>query len=273
MRKMCYNAQHISEFDGGYNGTCTQTSAAVCVASGLGTPTDHDGMVNLMLEMTKHMIAENTAGANGATTVYNVAQEIRFRGAEVLTEWVYQQPLQSDWKTLLAQEAGNNPVLLQVATAYGAYDVNGTHYNQGVDYHAIAIVGYDDSVQAFVVADPNAPQAEQDYVLYPLGALEAMTPCGLICVKAHNPIPAPEPILPPSESVTGTDFKLPAQYVVVEGDTLYGITERFHLPYSWMHVYTANQSTIESEARMHGLASSNTGWLIFPGTVLTLPSA
>lgn len=60
-------------------------------------------------------------------------------------------------------------------------------------------------------------------------------------------------------------------YTVVSGDTLSGIAQRKCGGASkWTALYNANQSVIESTAKSRGMASSDHGHWIFPGTVLTL---
>lgn len=206
------NAQHIKEFYGGYNGTCTQTSAAMCLASALGTPTDHDGVVNLMLDMTKDMIAAGTASANGAATVANMAAELRKRGASIATEWPYAgDRLPQDWVSLLRANAGIRPILLQLANAQAITDAYGHAQDGGVHYHATAIMGL--ANEGYVVADPNNPNVESTLDTYPLWALNAASPCGLIMLNVtakSAPTPSPAPSPPASEAATTTLANLKA---------------------------------------------------------------
>lgn len=61
-------------------------------------------------------------------------------------------------------------------------------------------------------------------------------------------------------------------YTVVSGDTLWGIAARkLGSGSKWTSVYDANASTIETEAKKHGKASSDHGHWIWPGEVLTIP--
>lgn len=62
------------------------------------------------------------------------------------------------------------------------------------------------------------------------------------------------------------------KYVVVPGDTLWGISTKFYgTGSSWTKIYNANKDTIESTARSRGMAGSNNGWWIFAGTTLDIP--
>lgn len=63
------------------------------------------------------------------------------------------------------------------------------------------------------------------------------------------------------------------KYTVVSGDNLWSIARKFYggTGTDWKKIYDANQSVIESTAKNHGYSSSNNGWWIFPGCVLTIP--
>lgn len=204
--RLCPNSQHIKEFYGGFTGTCTQTSAAMCLASAEGTPDTHDGVVNLMLSMTHDMIAANTAAANGAATVANMAAELRKRGGSVATEWDYASDrLPQDWISLLRANAGIRPILLQLANAQAITDAYGHAQDGGVHYHAIAVLGI--ANEGYVVADPNNPNVENTLDTYPLWALNNASPCGLIMlnVKAQaTPSPAPAPSPPALDAAATT---------------------------------------------------------------------
>ncbi len=206
--RMCQNAQHISEFAGGYNGTCTQTSAAVCLAAAQNTPTTADDVTALMLSMTKQMIADGTASANGAATLANMAAELRKRGAIIATEWDYQgDRLPQDWHTLIKNNAGVRPILLQLANAQAIHDVSGAAEDQNVHYHAIAVVGIADN--GYVVSDPNNPTVASTFDIYNYQALYDASPCGLIMLDMPVPMPAPESRIPTGWRDDGTTLTAP----------------------------------------------------------------
>lgn len=61
-------------------------------------------------------------------------------------------------------------------------------------------------------------------------------------------------------------------YTVVSGDTLWGIaSKKLGSGSKWTAIYDANVSTIESTAKAHGKSSSDHGYWIWPGEVLTIP--
>lgn len=63
------------------------------------------------------------------------------------------------------------------------------------------------------------------------------------------------------------------QYTVVSGDNLWSIARKFYggSGADWKKIYDANKSIIESTAKKYGHSSSNNGWWIFPGCILTIP--
>lgn len=188
------NALRMSQFQM-YNGvrlsgTCTQTAAAVLAAASLGNPTNHDGLVALMLSMYDAQRKRETndplhsAAPNGASTVLSMAYELRQRVVPVSIEWDYAgdtMPAERDWHAVLRENAGVKPILLQIANAQALRDIStGTAVavNQGVKYHAICVVGK--AQEGYIVADGNNPRVEQEFACYPMWAIEQALPCGLI---------------------------------------------------------------------------------------------
>lgn len=63
-------------------------------------------------------------------------------------------------------------------------------------------------------------------------------------------------------------------YTVKSGDCLWNIAKRFYGSGSqYTKIYKANKSAIEADAKKHGKKSSSNGHWIWPGLVLTIPSA
>lgn len=66
----------------------------------------------------------------------------------------------------------------------------------------------------------------------------------------------------------------PGTGTVVDGDTLWGLAEKFYNDGSrWRRIYNANRGRIEKTALEHGFPSSHDGDLIFPGTDLVIPTS
>lgn len=62
------------------------------------------------------------------------------------------------------------------------------------------------------------------------------------------------------------------KYTVKSGDCLWSIAKKFYgSGTQWKKIYNANKSKIEAAAKKHGKKSSNNGWWIYPGTVLSIP--
>jgi hypothetical protein len=188
----------ISEFAGGFTGTCTQTALEVCVAAVQNRAPDPARMV----AYTRDMIRRGWCAANGASTLAAVAHYARsVLGLSVATEWEYQEPLQQDWLSLLRAHAGIQPILMQVAHGANLLDAEtGARPEaaaRGLRYHAIAVVGKQQD--GYICCDGDHPQVDQRFQIYTRATLTAAVPCGLLMLAMPAPhVPPPSPPADPS---------------------------------------------------------------------------
>ena len=236
-RQILPHAGHISEFvtdaQGKYwNGTCTQTALEVCLACVEGrAPTQAH-----MVQITRAMLAQGLCDANGAATLWAVAKVARDSGHNVTLEWDYHEPLAGDWHTVVRTNAGQRPILMQLATGQALTDVEtGSHDEGGLRYHAIAICGI--QANGYVCADGDNPEVSERFQIYDYATLVQAVPCGLLvldmAVAAPSPPPpappvvTPPPVAMPPPVVTtplpadwsddGTTLRAPNGHVVVRG--------------------------------------------------------
>ena len=162
-----------------YRGTCGQTALAVCMAAAHGTPSDFEGVGELMHHLTRSMIAKEIAAPNGASRLAALATQARDEGCIVALELTYQEPVLADWLRILRDNAGQHPIILQVAHGAALTDAEtGAHDDVGLRYHAFAIVGQRDGV--FIAADSDNPDVTRRFQVYSEATLSAAMPCGLL---------------------------------------------------------------------------------------------
>ena len=167
-----------------FHGSCGQTALAVCVGAARGEPHDFEGIGELMITLTRDMIARGIAAPNGAATLAAYAQEAREIGCIVAAERRYHEPLDG-WRDLLRTDAGIRPILLQVANGEQLADAEtGARDETGLRYHAIAIVGVHDD--AYLAVDGDNPEATRRFQMYALATLEAARPCGLLILEMQR---------------------------------------------------------------------------------------
>ena len=220
---------HFKEFYGGYNGTCGETAltAALICALKLGSDNEsHDAAVALMLSVTSAMRAAGIADANGATTLYDLAQEAKKQGASIATEWDYAEPFPHDWHDLLLQNAGLKPIVLQVGKAFNLVGQDNTgHAEAGVDYHFICVVGK--CADGYIVMDGDNNLVEQELAIYSYATLEAADICGLLMldvVGSPAPAPVPAPAPAPAPAPTPAPAPAPAETDAQKMQALFGNT-------------------------------------------------
>ena len=176
---------HISEFVNGSHGDCVETAMAVCTAIVDVTPLTPERLARILASMQ----SEGIADANGATTIAHAAKWLRDNGYSLLAEIDYQEPFNGDWLQLIRDHAGIHPIILNIANAQSLTDVETNSADeQGVKYHAIAIVGK--QFDGYICADGDNPQADSRFQIYNRATLEAGVPCGMIILDM-KPVSAP----------------------------------------------------------------------------------
>jgi hypothetical protein len=182
----------ISEFspasDGRhYNGTCTQTSAAMALMA--ADPTldqSYQGGVNLMASMRDAMYNRGECSANGASTISNMAKEMRNRGAIIDTQINYGgDSMGFDWISFIRAHGDEYAIVLQVAKCSALVSVN--PWSANVQYHAICILGK--QINGYIVGDPNRPAGNTQPMIYSIQLLQAASPCGMIAIRPKVVVP------------------------------------------------------------------------------------
>jgi hypothetical protein len=217
--KILSPAPRFSEFytraDGThFNGTCTQTALVVAMAAVRGTPCTDIEAAEWMINTTLWMIGQGTCESNGAATIAAVANEARRQGYQVAIEWDYQEPLTQNWQQCLDDNAGDNPIVLQLANGKALRDAEtgAAPEDATLQYHAICIVGVQNN--GYICVDGDNPQVTDRYQIYSQANLDAAVPCGLLVLKQWNevsPVATPAPALPtgwvpnPDGSITASN--------------------------------------------------------------------
>lgn len=217
---------HFKEFYGGYNGTCGETAltaALICALQLGGGHETHDQAVALMLSVTSAMRAKGWASANGASTLWSLAQEAKAQGATINTEWDYEEPMQKDWHQVLLANAGYKPIVLQVGQAFNLKGQDGTGNDEaGVHYHFICVVGK--CADGYICMDGDNWIIEQELVVYSYATLMAADICGLLMLDVTGtPAKGNTMAIPTGWKDDGSVLTAPNGSTVVKGFRTYVI--------------------------------------------------
>lgn len=203
---MLSNLFAISEFskasDGrSFNGTCTWAAAAMALASQQGTPTNTQGVVDLMVSMRDSSFARGECAYNGGATIAHVGKELRLRHADILLELDYEGgPLHEDVRSILAEHAGRNPIVFQVLEAHNLKNTQNQPCDTGVHAHAFLVAEHPQPA-TYICLDPNMPVLREGYTL---DSIMAAQPSGLIILKggtmpsSFTPLPGGGYLGPPA---------------------------------------------------------------------------
>jgi hypothetical protein len=170
------NPGPLSEFYGGFTGTCGECALEVGKAAVLGI---HDTSAD-MIAITHEMQAHGEADARGASTVKGLADEARRQGLKVLIEWDYAEPFPHDWHTTLLQNAGIHPIILELANGQALHDAEtGSADEVGLHYHYVVVLNK--QADGYVANDgDNSQVTSGKYEVYNYGTLLNAKVCGLI---------------------------------------------------------------------------------------------
>jgi hypothetical protein len=204
---------HLTEFYAGFNGTCGECALEDAMAAASDTKASEDDMVAVTHEMQHH----GQADPNGASTLWGLAREAERRGFEVLIEWDYANPLPHDWHTVLIQNAGVHPIVLQHANGQALHDAEtGAADEVGLQQHFTAIINK--QADGYVDNDGDNYQVLKRYQVYNIGTLFNSQVAGLLMIAKKAPVSQP-----PTEHVPagwkddGKTLTAPNGHVVVNG--------------------------------------------------------
>jgi len=168
----------VAEFHG-YTGDCTQDALMAALAASRNLPPTPAWLNSI----TSEMIARHMAAPSGGTTIANVAEYARGYGYPIIAEYDYQEPLQVDVQSLLNENAGINPIVLQVANGQALQD--GWQHGRdepGLHYHAIAVLGVLPNGDHICMDGDSPASFAGRFCAYSSAVIAAARPCGLLIV-------------------------------------------------------------------------------------------
>lgn len=207
------NASHLTEFAGGYTGTCGETALAVALGCALGQPATDAAM----LAITSQMRAAGQAASNGASTIAALHDEAVRQGAVIAAYAPYAEPFDFGWQAYLATYAGQVPIVLEFANAQALTDVvTGARDEAGVHYHFICVVGVAASGE-YLCADGDNWQVTTRYQTYTTATLAAAVPCAVLALAVPPAAKETNMALPTGWTDDGTTLTAPNGVVLTEG--------------------------------------------------------
>lgn len=131
----------------------------------------------------------------------------------------------------------------------------------------LLVTGYPINTDVYIKEYHSSAAGAFGDIYYEIGLVEARS---IVVTTTEE---GGEPDSDPAQDAWNELFKdMYDTYVVVEGDTLWGLAERFYgNGIHWRVIYEANEKVIESEAKRRGMDSSYEGLFIFPGTTFRIP--
>lgn len=203
----------LSEFAGGFSGTCGPTAVTVAAGAALGFVISEQTMVNT----THQMQAHGWADANGASTIYGLDNWLKLQGLAT-TLYGYAEPFPVDWHSVLLAQAGVRPIVMEIANGQALRDVETGSGENAVNlhYHFICIVGR--QADGYIVADGDNFQVLSRFQIYSYAVLAAARPCAMIVVDMKRKAAPPVSNLPTGWTDDGTTLRAPnTPQVVTQG--------------------------------------------------------
>lgn len=189
--RLCAHSAAMSEFAAGYHGDCGQTALLAAMHVLLGTPLDAAQLKALVVAD----IAAHRAEASGAERLSSITAVLQARGM-VAGIQQYREPFEYDWLTLLRNDAGTLPIILQLANGQAL-----PGDEKGLEYHFICVLGIQPA--GYLCADGDNPACRSGALVnYDRVQLANAQPCGLIVCQAP-PAPAAPPPAAPDPNETG----------------------------------------------------------------------
>lgn len=190
--RLCRNAVHFREFQNDpvtghhYTATCGETVLATAIVCATPETESTEQAIDLMTSLTREMMARGWADKpDGNSTMAHLRDELVLRGFsyDTATFRSFQQPLDASWlHALLRKEAGNRPVVLEIARAGNLDAIDGSHDERGVNYHYIGVLGIDDQGR-FVCNDGDNSAIAQHLVIYTWDEIWSAVPCAAMVVN------------------------------------------------------------------------------------------
>jgi hypothetical protein len=210
--RLLLRAAAMPEFFG-YNGDCGETAELALLHVITGEPMNATNLNTLV----KKEIGDHEASASGAEAINAIAQDLRERKI-AFDFWPYAQPFTFDWKTLLRDFAGIDPIILEVANAQA---LSGDE--KGVHYHFICVVGFDEASGRYIVADgDNVAARTNKFAYYTEEMLNAAIPCAAI--RGHMPpVPKSVEVYGYFEEVTVGEWRVLPGHGVSSGKSITGV--------------------------------------------------
>lgn len=161
-----------------YNGTCGECALEVAKAAIKGLKSSQLDMIAITHDMQNH----GEASSNGASTMAGLADEAGRQGLTILHVTDYQQPLQENWHQEFLDNAGINPIIIEIANGQALQDIQTSAKDEsGLQYHYIVILNK--QALGYIVNDGDSPEAATTFPVYSYADIASAIPCAIMILK------------------------------------------------------------------------------------------